>query len=67
MTDQIAARTKLITDQRDEALRKVENLEQEMLHMQNEMAHLRHFKRAIERAYKDLPRVYVKQVTWVSK
>jgi len=38
-----------------------------MLHMQNEMAHLRHFKRAIERAYKDLPRVSGKQVTWGSK
>ena len=67
MTDHIAARTKLTTGQRDEALKKVENLEQEMLHMQNEMAHLRHFKRAIERAYKDLPRVSGKQVTWGSK
>ena len=55
MTDHIASRTKLITGQRDEAIKEAEKWKKEALDLQNELAHLRHFSKAVERGLRNLP------------
>jgi uncharacterized coiled-coil DUF342 family protein len=54
MTDLTQA-TKLITAERDQARKEADELKRDMLTMQNEMAHLRHFKAGVQRMLRNMP------------